>query len=253
MSGQAHTGRIRYRRTQAESYRTVGLIRLAPVDESMRVGLLSDVHANLVALEAVLDDMPRVDALACAGDVVGYNPWPGECVDELRDRDVSTIRGNHDTAVVKNAPFRFNRMARAGVEHAREQLTADQLDWLASLPTSRRVLDGQFALVHGHPDDPDRYTYPKQFSPALLADEDVLVLGHTHVQHVEQYDDGIVVNPGSVGQPRDGDPRAAYAVVDLDRLTVETYRVGYDIGAVQKAIQHTDLPERTGTRLTMGK
>ncbi|WP_440766461.1 metallophosphoesterase family protein [Natronorubrum sp. DTA7] len=222
----------------------------------MKVGLISDVHGNRVALEAVLEDMPPVDRLCCAGDVVGYNPWPAACVDELRERDVPTVMGNHDAAVVGDAPFRFNGMARAGVEYASEQLSERQRGWLESLPTERLECDGRIKLVHGHPDDPQRYTrytYPREFSSGLLGEEDVLVLGHTHVQGLERFAEGIVVNPGSVGQPRDGDPRAAYAVVDLDALTAETHRVEYDIDAVQEAVRETNLPERIGTRLARGE
>ncbi|WP_290815860.1 metallophosphoesterase [Halovivax sp.] len=219
----------------------------------MQVGLISDVHGNRIALEAVLADMPPVDALLCAGDVVGYNPWPAECVGELRAREVPTVMGNHDRAVVEDTAFRFNRMAKAGVEHARRALGAEALDWLESLPVERRACDGRVRIVHGHPDDPDRYTYPEDFSPRLLDDEDVLVLGHTHVQHAERYAEGIVVNPGSVGQPRDGDPRAAYAVVDLEARTVETRRVAYDVETVQEAVREAGLPDRIATRLARGE
>ena len=173
----------------------------------MLVGVISDVHANRVALRAVLEDMPEVDRLVCAGDVVGYNPWPADCVDALRDRDVPTVAGNHDRAVVTGAGFGANGMAHAGVEHARESLD----------------------------------------------DEDVLVMGHTHVQHHERYDDGIVLNPGSVGQPRDDDPRAAYAVVDLGAPTVEEHRVEYDVDRVVEAVEAAGLPRQTGERLRKGQ
>ena len=222
----------------------------------MKIGLISDVHSNRVALETVLEDMPPVDELLCAGDVVGYNPWPADCVDELRERDVPTVMGNHDAAVAATTPFRFNGMAQAGVEHAKRELSEDQLEWLANLPTERTECDGRVKLVHGHPDDPDRYTrytYPEEFSPRMLEDEDVLVLGHTHVQGVRQYAEGIVVNPGSVGQPRDGDPRAGYAVIDLETMAVETHRVEYDIDRVQEAVREAGLPERIGSRLARGK
>lgn len=234
----------------------------------MHVGLLSDIHGNRVALDAVLEDMPPVDTLVCAGDVVGYNPWPGACVDALRtgealravtgldDPDpavVPTVMGNHDRAVVEDAPFRFNRMARAGVNHATTALDHAQLEWLAGLPTERTAVDGRVRIVHGHPDDPDRYTPPEEFSPSLLADEDVLVMGHTHVQHAERYDERLVVNPGSVGQPRDGDPRAAYAVVDMETMTVALRRVEYDVEAVQHAVSDADLPEETASRLAVGR
>ena len=219
----------------------------------MRIGVLSDVHSNRVAFEAVLADMPDVDALICAGDVVGYNPWPAECVELVRERDVSTVMGNHDRAVASGTAFRFNSMAQAGVEHARERLSEDQLDWLADLPNERRAFDGRVKVVHGHPDDPDHYTMPEEFSPDLLGDEEVLVMGHTHVQHGEAYDEGIVLNPGSVGQPRDSDPRAAYAVLDLDDLTVEEHRVEYDVEAVQATVEDAGLPRRIASRLSEGR
>ncbi|AXR76386.1 metallophosphoesterase family protein [Natrarchaeobaculum sulfurireducens] len=221
----------------------------------MRVGLISDVHGNRVALEAVLADMPTVDELVCAGDVVGYNPWPAECVDELRERAVPTVCGNHDAAVVEGRTAGFNHTARAGLEHARTQLSDDQLEWLSNLPVERLACDDRIRLVHGHPDDPDRYTrytYPDEFSPRLLGDEQVLVLGHTHVQGVRQFTEGLVVNPGSVGQPRDGDPRAAYAVVDLETMSVDLFRIEYDVDAVQAAVRDAELPARIGRRLARG-
>jgi len=194
-----------------------------------------------------------VDALVCAGDVVGYNPWPAECVDELRERGVPTVMGNHDRAVASGTAFRFNNMAAAGVEHAREELDDEQLAWLDALPDEQIDFDGRMKLVHGHPDDPDRYTYPDEFSARMLDEEDVLVMGHTHVQHCERFGEGIVLNPGSVGQPRDGDPRAAYAVVDLDGMDVDLHRVEYDVDAVIEAVRETDLPDRIGQRLKKGQ
>ncbi|MEF8857555.1 MAG: YfcE family phosphodiesterase [Halolamina sp.] len=175
----------------------------------MRLGVLSDIHGNRIALDAVLADMPPVEGLVCAGDVVGYNPWPQACVDSVRDHDMAMVLGNHDRAV------------------------AGALGWLGSLSTERRVADGRVKLVHGHPDDPDHYTHPDEFSAALLGDEELLVMGHTHHQYHERDDEGIVLNPGSVGQPRDGDPDATYAVVD--------------------AVVDAGLPERVGTRLREGR
>ena len=219
----------------------------------MLVGVISDVHANRVALEAVLDDMPDVDALVCAGDVVGYNPWPAECVDILRERSVPTVMGNHDRAVVTGTGFAGNRMADAGAEYAREELDDERIEWLAGLRDQRLAVDGRLKIVHGHPEDPNRYTYPALFSADLLDEEDVLVMGHTHVQAHETYDDGVVVNPGAVGQPRDEDPRAAYAVVDLEALAVETHRVEYDVDEVIDAVEAAGLPRDTGTRLKHGR
>jgi len=219
----------------------------------MLAGVISDIHANRVALDAVLEDMPDVDALVCAGDVVGYNPWPVECVDALRDRDVPTVMGNHDRAVVTGTGFAGNRMADDGVEHAREALDDDRHEWLAGLPDQRLVFEDRLKLVHGHPEDPNRYTYPDLFSEDLLDGEDVLVMGHTHVQAHETYDDGVVLNPGSVGQPRDRDPRAAYAIVDFDTLAVDEHRVEYDVDRVVDAVEATGLPPDTGQRLRKGR
>jgi putative phosphoesterase len=225
----------------------------------MRLGVISDIHANRIALDAVLDDMPTVDRLVCAGDVVGYNSWPVDCVAAVRERSIPTVMGNHDRAVARDTGFRFNAMAAAGVDYARERLDEDALSWLADLPDARVVADGRVKLVHGHPADPDRYTYPEEFSASMLDGEDLLVTGHTHVQGHRVFDEGVVMNPGSVGQPRDGDPRAGYAVVDLktgsggDAVTVEERRVEYDVDAVVAAVQEAGLPKRIGSRLYEGR
>jgi len=219
----------------------------------MKVGVVSDIHSNLVALEAVLADMPDVDRLVCAGDVVGYNAWPAECVDVLRERNVPTVMGNHDRMVATGRNFRGNGMAHAGVEYADAELNDVQRTWVENLPRERTFADGRLKVVHDHPEDQDRYTYPDEFSPALLGDEDALVLGHTHVQHHERYDEGVVVNPGSVGQPRDRDPRAAYAVLDLENLSVEERRVEYDVERVADAVRAAGLPSRTAERLASGR
>jgi len=219
----------------------------------MRLGVISDIHANRVALEAVLADMPDVDLLVCAGDVVGYNPWPADCVAAVRERGVPTVMGNHDRAVARGTGFRFNAMASAGIEHARDRLDGGALDWLRGLPDSRLVADGRVRIVHGHPDDPDRYTYPGEFDPRMLDGEDALVVGHTHVQGHRSFEEGVVMNPGSVGQPRDGDPRAAYAVVDPDGPTVEERRVAYDVDRVVDAVAEAGLPDRVGRRLYEGR
>jgi putative phosphoesterase len=226
----------------------------------MRVGVLSDIHSNRIALEAVLDDLEgrNVDALVHAGDIVGYNPWPAACLDAIREREIPTVMGNHDRAVASGTAFRFNDMARAGVEHAREQLNDDQLEWLAALPDERFEADGRLHIVHGHPDDPDRYTYPQEFSADMVRGEaDVLVMGHTHVQGHAVFEAGgerkIAMNPGGVGQPRDGDPRAAYSVLDLDAIEVEEYRVEYDVDRVIEAVVEAGLPERIGARLKKGR
>ncbi len=218
----------------------------------MRVGVISDVHANRIALDAVLDELTDVDSIICAGDIVGYNPWPGDCIDWVRQRAIPTVLGNHDRMVATDRNFHGNSMAQAGVSHAKNTITDGQREWLASLPTERSVHDDAIKIVHGHPNDPDHYTRPEEFSPALLGTESVLVMGHTHVQYHETYPEGTVMNPGSVGQPRDGDPRAAYSILSLPSGDVEEHRVTYDIEAVITEIESVGLPYRTGTRLRKG-
>ncbi|MFC6721580.1 metallophosphoesterase family protein [Halobacteriaceae archaeon SHR40] len=216
-------------------------------DESTRVGLISDVHGNAVALEAVLDDMGAVDTVVCAGDIVGYGPSPEECLDTVRGRDIPTVEGNHERAVVAGRPY------ESGDRYAWKTLSESDLQWLEARPRERLLFDGRLKVVHDHPDERNRYTIPEAFDPALLDGEDVLVLGHTHIQHAEVFDEGIVVNPGSVGQPRDGDPDAAYAIVDLDELTVDLRRVSYDIERVQQRIRDAGIAEHNAERLAQDR
>ena len=229
----------------------------------MRYGVVADIHGNLPAFEAVIDAMPAVDRWLCAGDTVGYNPWPADCLAQVRDLDAATVMGNHDRAVASDTGFRFNSMAAAGVTYARDELNEDALTWLDSLPNRRTIDGGDILLVHGHPENPDRYTYPDEFSPAMLENNArVTITGHTHVQGVREFEEGVVMNPGSVGQPRDGDPAAAFAVLDIgdgddasgiSEITVETRRVSYDIDRVIDAVEDAGLPEKIGTRLRSGR
>lgn len=221
----------------------------------MRFGIISDIHANRIALDTVLEAMPSVDRLVCAGDVIGYNPWPAECVEIVRERSIPCVQGNHDQAIDTPNEYRANEMAHAGLLYAAERLTDDQREWLRMLPESRTFADGRVRMVHSHPTKRGRYVRPPQFSSLEphLGDEEVLILGHTHIQHHEMVGGTLVVNPGSVGQPRDRDPRAAYAIIDLDSGTVNEHRIDYDIDRVQEVIDTTDLPQRTGERLSSGR
>lgn len=221
----------------------------------MKLGVISDVHANRVALETVLEDMPAVGDLVCGGDVIGYNPWPADCVDLVRERCSVTVEGNHDRNLDTPERYAHNHMAEAGLEHAKERLDEGQKEWVRSLPLTADVAGGDLLMVHSHPEDTGRYVMPREFARLgrFLDDYEGLILGHTHVQHVEHLAEGFVLNPGSVGQPRDDDPRAAYAVVDTDGWDVDLHRVGYDVSAVREGVEAAGLPDRTGARLERGE
>ncbi|PSQ00498.1 metallophosphoesterase [Halobacteriales archaeon QS_4_70_19] len=223
----------------------------------MRIGVISDIHANLVALEAVLDDMPPVDRLACAGDVIGYNPWPAECVERVRERCAVTVRGNHDRNADTPNTYSMNRMAHEGLKLASERLSEAQRRWLRDLPRTADLTENGVLLVHDHPEHVDQYVRPHSF-PQLrpyLDDYEACILGHTHVQHEATVDGRLILNPGSVGQPRDEDPRAAYAVVDTapSPMVAHLHRVEYDVAVVQEACREAGLPERTAERLELGR
>jgi putative phosphoesterase len=222
----------------------------------MRVGLISDIHANLPALEAVLDDMPPVDNIICAGDVVGYNPWPRECLEHVRAVSSLVVQGNHDRNVETPHRYEHNEMAHAGLEFAQQELSDGQREWLSELPERTEFADEAYRLVHSHP-DPNRlgsYVRPAQFPEMrpYLDDHVGIVLGHTHIQHKVTIDGRLIVNPGSVGQPRDGDERAAYAVLDTAADEVAFHRVEYDINRVISRVEECGLPTKTGTRLLDG-
>jgi predicted phosphodiesterase len=223
----------------------------------MKIGLLSDIHANLPALEAVLEDLPPVNTVVCAGDVVGYNPWPSECVERIRSVASVTVQGNHDRVVETPDRYAHNEMAHAGLKHADAELSAPQREWLRTRPERTDIAGGAYRLVHSHPDPAERdsYVYPRDFAGLrpYLDDHDGLVLGHTHVQHGATVDGRVIVNPGSVGQPRDGDPDAAYAVVDTDRNDVDLRRTAYDVDRVRRKIDAEGLPPETAKRLSQGR
>lgn len=219
----------------------------------MRVGLISDIHGNLCALEAVLEDMPDVDRIICAGDIVGYGPQPAACLDRVRDVCSLVVQGNHDRAVERPESYAHNEKARAGLAHAQRDLSDGQRQWLADLPPRTAFASGAYKLAHSHPspDQQGTYVMPRHFPkmrPHLDA-HDGLVIGHTHIQHQARIDDRLIVNPGSVGQPRDGNPDAAYAILAPTEQAVEMRRAEYDIDTVIKRTEEAGLPPKSGARL----
>lgn len=222
----------------------------------MSVALISDIHANLPALEAVINDMPEVDEVLCAGDIVGYNPWPAECVDRIRSLATMTVQGNHDRTVNNPEAYFHNYQAEAGLNHAKSKLSDEQKEWLQALPKHVEFANGNFRLVHSHPDSDNlgSYVFPRNFPEMrpYLDKHQGIVLGHTHIQHKAEIDGRLIVNPGSVGQPRDGTPSAAYAILDPENKRVEFRRVEYDINQVISKVESVGLPTEVGTRLLDG-
>jgi len=238
----------------------------------VRVGLLSDIHANLVALEAVLAALGKVDALWVTGDTVGYGPDPGDTLALLRERRALLVQGNHDRAVATGEGLEFfhDRAADAAQLHQRWLSSADR-DGLAALPTV--VKADRFTLCHGSLRDPlwEYVTTARVAGATLkLAQTDHCCNGHTHIPalfHLAgdntkatpitegtayRLEERTLINAGSVGQPRDGDPRASYAVIDTDAGTATFYRASYRINETQRRIRARGLPEMFADRLAFG-
>lgn len=239
----------------------------------MRIAVLSDIHANLPALDAVLADAGSVDAVWHLGDVVGYGPEPDAVVERLREIGAVGVRGNHDAAACGGREIEwFNPDARRAMEWTRAAIGPATVAWLTELP-ERRILEG-CELVHGSPREP----IWEYVTSSDIAGENLAILsapiglhGHTHVPVAWLDDDGAVelvrpgrgsslelggrralVNPGSVGQPRDGQPDASYAVLDPHAGVVSWHRVPYDIDSVQRAMRDVGLPPSLSARLSVG-
>ena len=242
----------------------------------MRVLIISDIHANLVALEAVLADADRYDAVWCLGDLVGYGPNPNECVARVRALPgLTCLLGNHDQAVLGDVDLHvFNGDARAAISWTQQTVTAATLEFLRGL--SPKCVWQDFTLVHASPRQPiweyildtdiAYNNFPYITTPYCL-------VGHTHqpvIFHqvapggeVREEDPNylaprplarqhLIINPGSVGQPRDNNPDAAYAILDVDNEVWEYQRVPYDIAATQDRLRKAGLPERLAARLGYG-
>jgi len=243
----------------------------------MRCLVLSDIHGNLAALEAVLASAPPNLPVWCLGDVVGYGPSPNECIERLRSLDPRCIVGNHDWAVMNKVDVReFNPDAQLSVQWTQQRLDGDNLAYLESL--SEKESQGEFTLVHGSPREPiwEYILYPTVARLNLEHfDSPYCFVGHTHVPRIfrfrvrddeeicqeehllegdpRQLGEGrLIINPGSVGQPRDGDARASYLVLDTDDRTYEYHRVAYDVAKTQRLMERARLPDRNIMRLSYG-
>ena len=241
----------------------------------MRILVISDIHGNLTALETVLKDAGETDAIWCLGDLVGYGPDPNQCVDYVRHLpNLTCLIGNHDAAVIDEMDVStFNPEARTSIMWTKDQISDENLAYIHNLP-NRIVLD-QVTLVHGSPRSPtfeyllDTYLATVNFG---YFDTSFCFVGHTHLpvqyllgsgqNHAQllippvkrpfQVIPRSILNPGSVGQPRDRDPRASYAIFDTEENTWELRRVGYDISSVQNRMREAGLPERHIQRIAAG-
>ena len=244
----------------------------------MRYLILSDLHANLQATEAVMADAGGrgYDAVVVLGDLVGYGGQPNEVVDIVRQlRPASIVRGNHDkVACGITQGSHFNDVAREAIYWTRQALSSENLDYLRSLPTGP-IDGGGFLLAHGTPEDEEEYLFSEADAAASLRRTPfgLALFGHTHfacafradamgprlsflsgpeqpvrMQPAERW----LINPGSIGQPRDQDPRASYAIFDTAEACVMVRRVEYDIAGAQDAICAAGLPEVLAARLALG-
>ena len=253
-------------------------------DFMARILIISDLHANLEALEASLDAAPAHDKVWNLGDVVGYGASPNEVIDISRRIGEIFVRGNHDKAcsgVVE--PHDFNAAAAMSAMWTRETLTPEHLAWVRDLPAGPIVCDGFPAqLSHGSPLDEDHYLIDIVDGCQTLAETmiELNLFGHTHIQGGFAVGDGkcfrinpdydsdtgfehwtlnmqpgaeYLINPGSIGQPRDGDPRAAFSLWDSNAHTMTYYRVPYDVHGAQERIRQAGLPEWLASRLMLGR
>jgi predicted phosphodiesterase len=238
----------------------------------MRVLVISDIHSNLSALEAVLDSAGRYDTVWCLGDLVGYGPDPNECIAKVRTLpNLVCVRGNHDAATLGEMDQQtFNHEASLAITWTKHVIDAASKEFLLELPEKQVV--GEITLVHGSPRNPV-WEYVMDYVTALQCfpyfETSLCLVGHTHVPALWQQNPGenpaivhdylkmnisgrSILNPGSVGQPRDRDRRASFALFDPDSSTWELRRVEYDIASVQQRIQKAGLPWRHALRLNMG-
>jgi diadenosine tetraphosphatase ApaH/serine/threonine PP2A family protein phosphatase len=242
----------------------------------MRILVVSDIHANITAFQAVLKDAGPTDEVWCLGDMVGYGPDPNDVVEQIRDLpQLTCLLGNHDVAVIGRMPFdTFNGDARRSLAWTEKALTAGSMNFLRSLPQSTKVR-GQATLAHGSPRDP-LWEYVLNTLSARLNfdhfDTPWCFVGHSHIQCMFRLDETadrvvldtpkveialdltprMILNPGSVGQPRDRDPRAAYAIYDSEAHTWTPRRVAYNVPEVQARIRASKLPEKHALRLAEG-
>ena len=215
----------------------------------MKIGVISDIHGNLPALNAVYNHMPNsIDRIICVGDIIGYGPKPRECLDKINQTSDLTIKGNHEKALIQGESFN-STTAHYGLENAKKELYSDHYNWLENLPS--QIRNNEMLMFHSHPDTQE-HIYPEDIETVIMnLDEkyQIVVYGHTHIPVNNFYNQTLVVNPGSVGQPRDSDQRASYAVIDASQNNADIHRVEYDIQKTIQQLQDNGFPEESIERI----
>ncbi|MHA2059393.1 MAG: metallophosphoesterase family protein [Candidatus Ranarchaeia archaeon] len=230
---------------------------------SSRVLVLSDIHGNFEALREVFRREKQWDLLIFVGDAVGYGASPNEVISELKQQELVPCMGNHDLAVISLETDWFNEHAAKAIRWTSKALSVDSKSWLANLPSKNEVHVGHIrvGIVHGSPKKP-LYEYVTPETPISQLesyrqemDVDILILGHTHIPFIQKLPGGILLNPGSVGQPRDGDPRASYIILEIDgeEVKAQIQRVKYPIETAVSNIRKAGLPRFLGERLFTGR
>lgn len=229
----------------------------------MKIAVISDIHSNLIAFETVVTNLPTCDGLLCLGDVVGYGPQPDEVIERLqRLQPTAVLMGNHDYAVATGDTSGFSPHAAVAVEWTRKRIKKENRDYLSNLrPSAKLEMSGTpLALFHGSPRDPlTEYIFPGIPRPVArkLIHEGgarLVLLGHTHMPMLYSFEGEMLGNPGSVGQPRDGDRRASFAILTISdgRISFDIKRVEYDVDSVAEKIIRVGLPEFLAERLYIG-
>lgn len=226
----------------------------------MKIALISDIHSNLEAFSEVLRDIKRrgITRIICLGDIVGYGANPNECVDLIKKMKIKSVQGNHEFYCQDLGQLEeFNPYAAEALSWTHHALTKENLAFLAKLPKTMEI-EGIF-FAHGSPRDPtDEYVYDDvSIDEARLffdkAKTEIIALGHTHIPFIKRFGDKMIFNPGSVGQPRDGNPKASYCIFDTKTKTVEMQRVEYNIKKAADKIMEAGLPLILSSRLYRGR
>jgi len=232
----------------------------------MRIAIISDIHSNIAALERVFSyiDSINIDEIYCLGDLVGYGPFPDQCIDLIKSKSCTVIAGNHDYGAIGKIPLRnFSQVGRTALRWTKKNICKENQEFLSDLPL--KVVRNDITFVHASPFEPENWTYIFSNLEAKEAfkgfSTSICFIGHTHIPSIVGEDLSLgrlhrngrfIVNVGSVGQPRDGNPKLSFGILDTDKLSYELIRLDYDVQKTIDAIEQFSLPSVLGRRLIYG-